>query len=138
MALAYARNVEDTLKGEIAMAEWIASHTPEDSVIACHDVGALGYFGNRKLLDLAGIATPEVLFWKKRRPGGAPDRLDYLRTKKPDYLCVMEGWFARDLAGLAEDVRAGRLAFREVHRIDLPENVTLGGEHYVLFELDWK
>ncbi len=138
MARAYARNVEDTRKGEIAMAEWIARNTPPGAVIACHDVGALGYFAGRKLLDLAGIATPEVLFWKKRRPGGGPDRLDFLRRKKPDYLCVMEGWFAADLAGLAEDVRAGRLALRPVHRIDLPGNVTLGGEHYVLLRLDWK
>ncbi len=138
MAEAYARNVEDTRRGEIAMARWVAEHTPKNAVVACHDVGALGYFGNRKLLDLAGIATPEVLFWKKRRPGGKPDRLDYLRTKKPDYLCVMEGWFAGDLAGLAEDIRAGRLSYRLVHRIDLPGNVTLGGEHYLLFRMNWK
>ncbi len=138
MARAYARNVEDTRRGEIAMARWVAEHTPKDAVIACHDVGALGYFSHRKLLDLAGIATPEVLFWKRRRPSGESDRLDYLRTKKPDYLCVMEGWFAGDLAGLAQDVRAGRLSVKEVHRIDLPGNVTLGGEHYLLIQLDWK
>ncbi len=138
MASAYTRNVEDTRKGEIAMARWVAAHTPRKAVIACHDVGALGYFGKRKLLDLAGIATPEVLFWPKRRPDGAPDRLDYLRSKKPGYLCVMEGWFAKDLAGLAKDIRSGNLTARVVHRIDLPGNVTLGGEHYLLFELHWK
>lgn len=137
MAQAYGRNVHETHQAHVGMARWVAEHTPREAVIACHDIGALGFFGERRLLDLAGIATPEVLGWKTR-PDGRPDRLDYLRAKKPDFLCVLEGWYPEDLKGLAEDVAAGRLGFGVMHRIDLPGNITLGGEHYVLFGLDWR
>ena len=135
MAGGYARNVAETEKAHVGMARHVAAHTPPGAVIACHDIGALGFFGERKLLDLVGIATPEVLFWREGRPA---DRLDYLRTRRPDYLCFIPGWFNRALAGLAEDVAAGRLEYREVHRIEMPETVTIGGRSYLLVRLRWR
>ncbi|MCS7260486.1 MAG: hypothetical protein NZ765_06855, partial [Anaerolineae bacterium] len=45
----------------VATARWLATHTPADSLIAVHDIGAVGYFSGRRLLDLAGLITPEVI-----------------------------------------------------------------------------
>jgi hypothetical protein len=60
-ARAYAQDV-GFIEGEMVVtAHWLAAHTPQDSLIAVHDIGAVGYFAGRRLLDLAGLITPEVI-----------------------------------------------------------------------------
>jgi hypothetical protein len=60
-ARAYATDVA-FIQGEmVATAHWLGEHTPPDSLIAVHDIGAVGYFTPRPLLDLAGLVTPEVI-----------------------------------------------------------------------------
>jgi hypothetical protein len=60
-ARAYATDVA-FIQGEmVATARWLEEHTPPDSLVAVHDIGAVGYFTPRPLLDLAGLVTPEVI-----------------------------------------------------------------------------
>ena len=75
----------------VFVGKWIAKNTPVNSVIATHDIGAIEYYGNRKLIDMVGLVSPEVL--------GKMD-IDfiefinkYLTDKKPDYLVVLKNWF---------------------------------------------
>ena len=51
------------IEGElVASAKWIAKNVPDGSVVAAHDIGALGYFApNIHLIDLAGLASPDVV-----------------------------------------------------------------------------
>jgi hypothetical protein len=45
----------------VASAHWIADHLPPDQLLAVHDIGAVGYFAPRPILDLAGLVSPEVI-----------------------------------------------------------------------------
>ncbi len=45
----------------VASARWIESNTSPDALVAAHDIGAIGYFSRRPLLDLAGLVSPEVI-----------------------------------------------------------------------------
>lgn len=45
----------------IGTGQWISENTPEGSLIAAHDIGALGWESNRKIIDLAGLVSPEIL-----------------------------------------------------------------------------
>lgn len=59
--------------------------------VASHDIGALGYFGKFRVLDLVGIVNPEVSEYHSGR------RLSqYIDLKRPQYLLVMPDW-DRDL-----------------------------------------
>jgi hypothetical protein len=60
-AQAYAQDVAIIETEMVAMSQWIANHTQPDDLIAAHDIGALGYFGNRDIFDLAGLITPDVI-----------------------------------------------------------------------------
>src|SRR5262249_52274428 len=40
---------------------WLRAHTPPDTTVAYYEVGALGYFSDRRVLDLFGIVSPELL-----------------------------------------------------------------------------
>lgn len=60
-ALAYSDDVA-CIEGEmVAMARWLEENTPPGTIIAVHDIGAVGYLTDRPLLDLAGLITPEVI-----------------------------------------------------------------------------
>jgi hypothetical protein len=60
-ALAYCDDVA-FIEGEmVAMARWLEENTSPDTIIAVHDIGAVGYLTDRSLLDLAGLITPEVI-----------------------------------------------------------------------------
>jgi hypothetical protein len=57
----YAREVA-LINGEMVnAAQWIAAHVPPDELLAVHDIGAVGYFAPRPILDLAGLVSPEVV-----------------------------------------------------------------------------
>ncbi len=43
------------------IGEWIRDNTPEDTVVAALDIGALGYASERRVLDLMGLVSPEIL-----------------------------------------------------------------------------
>lgn len=60
-AVAYMRDVQIIETEMVATAQWVATHTPAGTLVAAHDIGALGYFGGRDLLDLAGLVSPEVI-----------------------------------------------------------------------------
>jgi hypothetical protein len=45
----------------VASAKWVAANVPQGDVVAAHDIGALGYYDNHDLIDLAGLVSPEVV-----------------------------------------------------------------------------
>jgi hypothetical protein len=45
----------------VTPAHWIRDNLPEDELLAVHDIGAIGYFAPRPILDIAGLVTPEVV-----------------------------------------------------------------------------
>lgn len=58
---AYGNDVK-IINGEmVKSAKWIADNVPEDELLAVHDIGAVGYFAPRRIFDLAGLVSPEVI-----------------------------------------------------------------------------
>jgi hypothetical protein len=60
-ARAYATDVA-VIEGEmVRVARWLDANTAPNDLIAAHDIGAIGYFSQRPLIDLAGLISPEVI-----------------------------------------------------------------------------
>lgn len=60
-ARSYAQDVALIEQQMVEPARWAAENLPPDAVIAAHDIGALGYFDEHQLIDLAGLVSPEVI-----------------------------------------------------------------------------
>ncbi|MBK9782619.1 MAG: hypothetical protein IPP55_21730 [Anaerolineales bacterium] len=60
-ARAYAEEVALTEQEMVTVAKWSALNLPPEAVLAAHDTGALGYFDQHPLIDLAGLASPDVI-----------------------------------------------------------------------------
>lgn len=60
-ARSYARDVAFIEQEMVDSAKWAEANLPPEALIAAHDIGALGYFDDHRLLDLAGLVSPEVI-----------------------------------------------------------------------------
>jgi hypothetical protein len=102
-ARAYQRDVAIIQTEMVATAKWIAQNTPADSVVAAHDIGAIGYFGRRELIDLAGLVSPEVIPFI--RDEAALRR--YLDERGANYLVTFPDWYP-ELSAYGEAVFRSR------------------------------
>ncbi len=60
-ASVYGRDVRIIDEEMVASANWIKENIPLDQMLAIHDIGAVGYFAPRPMLDLAGLVSPEII-----------------------------------------------------------------------------
>jgi hypothetical protein len=58
---AYRQDVSIINQEMVTAAYWVADNLPTDQLLAIHDIGAVGYFAPRPMLDIAGLVTPEVI-----------------------------------------------------------------------------
>jgi hypothetical protein len=77
------------IEGEmVTVARWLADNTGADEWIAAHDIGAIGYFAGRPILDLAGLISPEVGPLLRDEEGLA----EYVLEGPAEYLVSAPGW----------------------------------------------
>ncbi len=102
------------LTSQVAMGRYIAKHLPEEAVVATHDIGAIGYFGEHRVVDILALIEPEAtpLVAARDWHGLAA----YLRERNVSYLASLEGLFPelRVETRAALEVRTGRM---ELYRL---------------------
>jgi hypothetical protein len=125
-ANAYAWGVQNINAMQVELGHWVAAHTPPDTLIALNDLGALSYFGERRVIDLVGLATPEILPYRRQGEAGL---LRYLGRRCPEYLVVFPDWFP-ELTARAD-------LFRPVTGVTLAHNVVAGAATMAVYETAW-
>lgn len=96
----YGENVRFIDGTQVATAQWLRVHAAPGSLIATHDIGAIGYFSGHQVIDMAGLADPEII----PLLGDQPALEAYLRQHHVAYVAMYTTWFpppnalARDLA----------------------------------------
>ena len=88
-ARSYANDVAVIESEMVVAARWAAANLPPGALIAAHDIGALGYFDNHPLIDLAGLVSPEVIPFIRDEPRLA----EYLNQRGADYLIAFPGFY---------------------------------------------
>jgi len=87
-ARAYATDLA-FIQGEmVAVARWLEANVPPESLIAVHDIGAIGYFTPRPLLDLAGLVTPEVIPFITDEVR----LIEFMQARGADYVVFFPDW----------------------------------------------
>jgi len=94
----YSEDVRFIESEMVDTAKWVATHIPDDALIAAHDIGALGYFGNHKLVDTAGLISPEVIPFLRDEAALA----DYLDLKGVEYLIAFPDFYPLLTSGLQQ------------------------------------
>ena len=97
-ARAYAQDVALIEQEMVAPAKWVNANLLPNAVIAAHDIGALGFFDNHELIDMAGLVTPDVIPFIRDE-----DRLSaYLDEQGVDYLIAFADLYPDMVLGKEE------------------------------------
>ncbi len=117
-ARAYAQDVSIIESEMVDTAQWVAANLPAEALIAAHDIGALGYFAQRPLVDLAGLVTPDVIpFIRDEAQLSA-----YMAGKDVDYLVIFPDWYPELTT-----------RYRLVHTTGAIYAPALGGENMAIY-----
>jgi hypothetical protein len=65
----------------VELGRWLGENTAADATVAVENIGAIGYYSGREILDMNGLITPAVIPYKKQ---GRVER--YLEEHPPDYV----------------------------------------------------
>ena len=122
---AYQRDVRIIEEEMVTTAHWVAENIPPDELLAVHDIGALGYFAPRPIIDIAGLISPEVVPFILDK-----DALyDYLQQRGARYLMA----FPDQVPG--DDIDDRRLC--RVYITGSPTARAAGGNNMSVYALAW-
>jgi hypothetical protein len=88
-ARSYASDVGVIETEMVTVAHWLRKNTNQNDLIAAHDIGAIGYFSNRRMLDLAGLISPDVIPFIRDEKKLA----QYLDSEGAEYLVTFPSWY---------------------------------------------
>jgi hypothetical protein len=104
------QNAQDVIFIETQMvrtAQWMNENLPPDAVLAVHDIGAIGYFTQNPLIDLAGLITPNVVPFIRDETRLA----EYLDSTSAGYLITFPNWYPQLVEGRSALFSAGSVEF---------------------------
>jgi hypothetical protein len=131
----YAVNVSYVYQQPYQMALWLRENTPEDALIAVHDVGLMRYLGERETLDIVGLTTPEAAAYWRNGPGSVAE---FLINQQPDYIASYGRGHGYGLAYLADtSLYANQLASFTVPNWQREINVALAADTQGIYQPDW-
>lgn len=72
---------------------WLAVNTPPDALVGTLEVGIIGYYAGRQMVDFAGLIQPEVAEQMTRDTTYDDTAHWAVGTYSPDYVVVNPSWF---------------------------------------------
>lgn len=121
-AQAYGRDVRFIESEMVAAAQWLGRHASPGALVAAHDIGAIGYFTQTPLIDLAGLVTPEVIPIIRDEPA----LLELILARRADYLVTFPSWYP-------EMTRSPRLDL--LYSTQAPWAPQAGGENMAIYRV---
>lgn len=92
MRVEYAEYCKYISDRQVRTAKWIRDHLPADAVVATHDVGAIAYYSGKRIVDMVGLISPEMI----QLMGNLDGLTGFLNKKHATHLAVLRNWFEVD------------------------------------------
>lgn len=131
-SLLYAQNVANVEDSDVRIARWLAPRLPPEAVLAVNDIGAVKYLLPNRVIDLVGIASPEIRLETAAEMRKGRDfesaMLLAIERRRPDYVIVFPSWFPV----VGRDPR-----FRRVASLEIVNNITMGDDRLELWATPW-
>jgi hypothetical protein len=121
--LAYQESEE---RVNIELGTWLRDNTPPQAAVAVPDIGAIGLYSQRRIVDMNGLVTPEVIPY--RREGRV---VEYLEQHPPDYIIDIDQ-DPRRLLGDAISLELRLLDSRPFHKMFIFQEEPL---YYSLYQV---
>ncbi|MCA9727820.1 MAG: hypothetical protein KC729_09070, partial [Candidatus Eisenbacteria bacterium] len=131
-ALSFTRGIDDSL---VWIGKWAHENTAPEATLAVPDIGAVGYYSERTVIDLSGLVTPEMI---AAQSGETLDEFvasfGFAKVARPDYLIdrfTSPDRFAShpELRGVLEMLFWRRIGPLGIRRSD--------DYYYTVYRIDW-
>ena len=138
-AQVYGRDVRIINTEMVDTAHWVRENLPPDELLAVHDIGALGYYAPRPILDLAGLVSPEVVPIIRDHEA----LMQFMCERGARYLMVLPDQrpAAPDDPRLGTesvyDPDLGRTVRKPLFDTDAPYSPAAGGGNMMIYALQW-
>jgi hypothetical protein len=86
----FTKSVRTINDMHVGLGTWIAENTPEDAIFATHDAGAIRYISGRRMIDLAGLLSPDIIHSNM----STSETLSYLRQQGCNYFVFFDELFS--------------------------------------------
>ncbi len=86
--LSYGDRIKKINNLQVYIGRWAAQHLPSDATIASREVGAIGYFSERRMVDLGGTIDPQGVSYLRRQGALDTNLLAFLQEVKPSHLAI--------------------------------------------------
>lgn len=126
------RDVDTNIKLYVNMGEWISENIEPDALMAVNDIGGVAYFsGGRRIVDIMGLASPEIWPVLKERKNTKDVRglKRFLRQQKVDYLVTSPRYYPR----LVKDTET----FAEVARFKVDYKIGHLWSPQIIYRCQW-
>lgn len=121
-AWAYGRDVRFIETEMVATAKWLNEQVALDALVAAHDIGAIGYFTQRSLIDLAGLVTPEVIPIIRDEAA----LFDFIHAHETGYLVTFPSWYPE----LTQNP-----TFNLLYSTEAPWTLEAGGDNMAVYQI---
>lgn len=74
---------------QVTTAHWIEKNTPQSSVIVTHDIGAIAFYSRRRIVDMVGLVSPEMI----PNIGDLKKLLAYMKAQRVTHVATLRNWF---------------------------------------------
>jgi hypothetical protein len=129
----FTRGMEQSL---IPFGRWLAAHAPPEASVAAPDIGAIGYFGERRVIDVGGLVTPRMVPLLERAPfEDVLARFEFADFARPAFV-LDRAATAGDL--LRRSPYAACLAIVDSAAVPNLGIARPGRVVYTLYQVDWK
>lgn len=88
----YAEQTHHISIRNLSAAKWINENTSENSVIATHDIGAIGYYTKRRIVDVAGLVSP-IFTPKLFDPYYSRFMIEEMKRENVSYVAFIREWY---------------------------------------------
>ncbi len=88
-AYTYGQDVGLIESEMVVSAKWAAQNIPPSALIAAHDIGALGFFDQHDIIDLAGLISPEVIPFIRDEARLA----SHMDAQRVEYMIAFPDWY---------------------------------------------
>ncbi len=74
---------------QVTTAHWIKQNTAESSIIATHDIGAIGFYSDRRIVDMVGLVSPQMI----ENIGDLKKLTEFIKSQHTTHIAVLRNWF---------------------------------------------
>ena len=130
-AAALGFNTDNINSQQVKLASWVKNNVRRNETIAVNDIGAIGFISKNRIIDMAGLITPEILRYRTYRWDDNLDSLNYLLKKNNvAYIIIYDEWFKEYLVKYGNELTFLTSAY-------LDNNTICGGDEMKVYKTNF-